>query len=131
MVGTNPLAQEQFWSNKAECDDAEKKYYQKLYGKVRLWPCLFTTCFKTNNSLLRVLAWHLIFQIVFNTATWLLIWLLCKLITNFSPQNHQFRRLLSIRVMRLNTISTKIYYTLNWTKIIIKVSVSRHLFSTK
>merc|ERR1712113_560259 len=27
------MAQEQFWSNKAECDDAEKKYYQKLYGK--------------------------------------------------------------------------------------------------
>ena len=35
MVGTNPLAQEQFWANKAECDDAERKYYQKLYGKVR------------------------------------------------------------------------------------------------
>lgn len=34
MVGTNPLAQEQFWSNKAECDDAEKRHYQKLYGKV-------------------------------------------------------------------------------------------------
>merc|ERR1711936_1246210 len=33
MVGTNPLAQEQFWANKAECDDAERKYYQKLYGK--------------------------------------------------------------------------------------------------
>lgn len=33
MVGTNPLAQEQFWSNKAECDDAEKRHYQKLYGK--------------------------------------------------------------------------------------------------
>jgi len=32
-VGTNPLAQEQFWANKAECDDAERKYYQKLYGK--------------------------------------------------------------------------------------------------
>merc|ERR1712183_1144540 len=27
-------AQEQFWANKAECDDAERKYYQKLYGKV-------------------------------------------------------------------------------------------------
>merc|ERR1712183_1259992 len=27
-------AQEQFWANKAECDDAESKYYQKLYGKV-------------------------------------------------------------------------------------------------
>ena len=35
MVGTNPLAQEAFWANKAECDDAEKKYYQNLYGKVR------------------------------------------------------------------------------------------------
>ena len=35
MVGTNPLAQEKFWSNKAECDDAERKYYQNLYGKVR------------------------------------------------------------------------------------------------
>ena len=35
MVGTNPLAQETFWANKAECDDAEKKYYQNLYGKVR------------------------------------------------------------------------------------------------
>lgn len=34
MVGTSPLAQENFWSNKAECDDAEKKYYEKLYGKV-------------------------------------------------------------------------------------------------
>lgn len=34
MVGTNPLAQETFWANKAECDDAEKKYYQNLYGKV-------------------------------------------------------------------------------------------------
>jgi len=33
MVGTNPLAQEKFWSNKAECDDAERKYYQNLYGK--------------------------------------------------------------------------------------------------
>jgi len=33
MVGTSPLAQEKFWSNKAECDDAEKKYYEKLYGK--------------------------------------------------------------------------------------------------
>jgi elongation factor 1-delta len=33
MVGTNPLAQETFWANKAECDDAEKKYYQNLYGK--------------------------------------------------------------------------------------------------
>jgi len=33
MVGTNPLAQEAFWANKAECDDAEKKYYQNLYGK--------------------------------------------------------------------------------------------------
>jgi len=30
----NPLAHEKFWSNKAECDDAEKKYYTKLYGKV-------------------------------------------------------------------------------------------------
>merc|ERR1712226_940373 len=30
----NPLSQETFWSNKAECDDAEKKYYQNLYGKV-------------------------------------------------------------------------------------------------
>ena len=35
MVGTNPLAQESFWANKAECDDAEKKYYQNMYGKVR------------------------------------------------------------------------------------------------
>ena len=35
MVGTNPLAQEAFWANKAECDDAEKKYYQNMYGKVR------------------------------------------------------------------------------------------------
>ena len=43
MVGTNPLAQEQFWANKAECDDAERKYYQKLYGKVRQ----FFVCFKT------------------------------------------------------------------------------------
>jgi len=34
MVGTNPLSQETFWANKAECDDAEKKYYQNLYGKV-------------------------------------------------------------------------------------------------
>jgi len=34
MVGTNPLAQESFWANKAECDDAEKKYYQNMYGKV-------------------------------------------------------------------------------------------------
>merc|ERR1712165_438416 len=34
MVGTNPLAQEAFWANKAECDDGEKKYYQNLYGKV-------------------------------------------------------------------------------------------------
>jgi len=33
MVGTNPLAQESFWANKAECDDAEKKYYQNMYGK--------------------------------------------------------------------------------------------------
>merc|ERR1711902_26392 len=27
-------AQESFWANKAECDDAEKKYYQNMYGKV-------------------------------------------------------------------------------------------------
>jgi len=28
------LAHETFWSNKAECDDAEYRYYTKLYGKV-------------------------------------------------------------------------------------------------
>jgi len=32
MVATNPLSQESFWFNKAECDDAEKVYYQTLYG---------------------------------------------------------------------------------------------------
>jgi len=34
MAGTHPLAHETFWSNKAECDDAEYRYYTKLYGKV-------------------------------------------------------------------------------------------------
>jgi len=34
MAGTHPLAHEKFWSNKAECDDAEYRYYTKLYGKV-------------------------------------------------------------------------------------------------
>jgi len=28
------LAHEKFWSNKAECEDAEARYYAKLYGKV-------------------------------------------------------------------------------------------------
>jgi len=28
------LAQEKFWANKAECDDAEYRYYAKLHGKV-------------------------------------------------------------------------------------------------
>jgi len=28
------LAHERFWSNKAECEDAEARYYAKLYGKV-------------------------------------------------------------------------------------------------
>lgn len=28
--------QDHFWSNKAECDDAEERYYRSLYGKVRL-----------------------------------------------------------------------------------------------
>lgn len=32
MVAETPLAHETFWANKAECDDAEKKYYQGLYG---------------------------------------------------------------------------------------------------
>jgi len=32
MVTETQLAQETFWANKAECDDAEKKYYQGLYG---------------------------------------------------------------------------------------------------
>ena len=41
MVGTNPLSQETFWSNKAECDDAEKKYYQNLYGKVRRFDMIY------------------------------------------------------------------------------------------
>ena len=35
MAAVNPLSQEPFWKNKAECDDAERKYYQNLYGKVR------------------------------------------------------------------------------------------------
>ena len=54
MVGTNPLAQEQFWANKAECDDAERKYYQKLYGKVRRFFCLFQTA--SNKTLLSFFA---------------------------------------------------------------------------
>jgi len=32
MVAETPLTHETFWANKAECDDAEKKYYQELYG---------------------------------------------------------------------------------------------------
>merc|ERR1719499_767525 len=28
------LAQEKFWANKAECEDAEYRYYAKLHGKV-------------------------------------------------------------------------------------------------
>ena len=32
MVAETPLAHETFWANKAECNDAEKKYYQGLYG---------------------------------------------------------------------------------------------------
>jgi len=32
MVTETSLAHETFWTNKAECDDAEKKYYQGLYG---------------------------------------------------------------------------------------------------
>ena len=33
------LAHERFWDNKAECDDAERKYYLKLSGaKVELKP---------------------------------------------------------------------------------------------
>ena len=32
MVAETSLAHETFWANKAECDDAEKKYYQELYG---------------------------------------------------------------------------------------------------
>ena len=35
MATANALSQEKFWTNKAECDDAEKKYYMNLYGKVR------------------------------------------------------------------------------------------------
>jgi len=34
MATANALSQEKFWTNKAECDDAEKKYYMNLYGKV-------------------------------------------------------------------------------------------------
>merc|ERR1719187_398904 len=30
----HPLANEKFWSNKAECEDAESRYFAKLYGKV-------------------------------------------------------------------------------------------------
>ena len=51
MVGTNPLAQETFWANKAECDDAEKKYYQNLYGKVRPQKiCKWFEKCETNNT---------------------------------------------------------------------------------
>jgi len=32
--GSSPLAQEKFWANKAECEDAEYRYYAKLHGKV-------------------------------------------------------------------------------------------------
>jgi len=32
MVTETSLAHETFWANKAECDDAEKKYYQGLHG---------------------------------------------------------------------------------------------------
>ena len=33
-TGSSPLAQEKFWANKAECEDAEYRYYAKLHGKV-------------------------------------------------------------------------------------------------
>jgi len=33
-MATSHLAHEKFWSNKAECEDAEARYYAKLYGKV-------------------------------------------------------------------------------------------------
>jgi len=33
-MATAHLAHEKFWSNKAECEDAEARYYAKLYGKV-------------------------------------------------------------------------------------------------
>ena len=75
MVGTNPLAQETFWANKAECDDAEKKYYQNLYGKVRpqiifqvFEKCetnttatpFYTPCFLTSNfsRIIWLFCWH-------------------------------------------------------------------------
>jgi len=32
-TGSSPLAQEKFWANKAECEDAEYRYYAKLHGK--------------------------------------------------------------------------------------------------
>ena len=36
------LAQEKFWANKAECEDAEKAYYMRLSGaKVLLFHSFF------------------------------------------------------------------------------------------
>ena len=31
------LAQEKFWANKAECEDAEKAYYMRLSGAKVFW----------------------------------------------------------------------------------------------
>ena len=36
------LAQEKFWANKAECEDAEYRYYAKLHGKVNQTNLYFT-----------------------------------------------------------------------------------------
>ena len=38
------LAQEKFWANKAECEDAEKAYYMRLSGAKVLFLILFLLC---------------------------------------------------------------------------------------
>ena len=38
------LAQEKFWANKAECEDAEKAYYMRLSGAKVLFMVLFKIC---------------------------------------------------------------------------------------
>ena len=40
------LAQEKFWENKAQCEDAEKAYYSRLSGAKVSFFCFFI-CFQT------------------------------------------------------------------------------------
>ena len=51
------LAQEKFWANKAECEDAEKAYYMRLSGaKVLFFDFISLMPF----------GWFLIFDVIFS-----------------------------------------------------------------